>query len=65
MFDDALRIAPDVWHDYHYNRLKAEAPWPQRIVAWRADVEPVGPHVHDDLRRFPRTGWTKSATIAL
>ncbi|MEU7481322.1 DNA internalization-related competence protein ComEC/Rec2 [Lentzea sp. NPDC042327] len=65
VFDDGMRIAPDVWHEYHYNALKAEAPWPQRIVAWRAEVEPVGPHVRDELRRFPRTGWTKSAAITL
>ncbi|SDP53460.1 hypothetical protein [Lentzea jiangxiensis] len=65
VFDDDLRIAPDVWHDYHYNALKAEAPWPQRIAAWRATVEAVGPHVVDGLRRFPRTGWLKTDAIAL
>ncbi|ANZ35424.1 DNA internalization-related competence protein ComEC/Rec2 [Lentzea guizhouensis] len=65
VFDDGLRIAPNVWHEYHYNVLKGEAPWPQRITAWRAEVEPVGPHVHEELRRFPRTGWTKSDSIAL
>ncbi|MFS8103558.1 hypothetical protein LFM09_41190 [Lentzea alba] len=54
-----------MWHDYHYNLLKAEAPWPQRIVAWRANVEPFGPHVMDGLQRFPRTGWTKTDEIAL
>jgi hypothetical protein len=65
VFDDALRVAPDVWHDYHYNALKAEAPWPQRVVAWRATVEPVGPHVVEVLRRFPRTGWLETDAIAL
>ena len=65
VFDDALRVAPDVWHDYHYNALKAEAPWPQRIVAWRATVEPVGPHVVEGLQRFPRTGWLKTDAISL
>ncbi|WP_394613082.1 hypothetical protein JNUCC0626_24345 [Lentzea sp. JNUCC 0626] len=65
VFDDTLRIAPDVWHDYHYNALKAEAPWPQRIVAWRASVTPVGPHVVEGLERFPRTGWLKTDAIAL
>ena len=65
MFDDGLRIAPHAWHDYYYNMLKAEVRWPQRIVAWRADVEPIGPHVLDVLRRFPRTGWLKSDAIFL
>ena len=65
IFDDDLRIAPDVWHDYHYNVLKAEAPWPQRIVAWRANVERVGPHVVEGLERFPRTGWLKTDAISL
>jgi len=65
VFDDDLRIAPHVWNDCHYNELKAEAPWPQRIVAWRANVEPVGPHVLDCLPRFPRTGWAKTDAISL
>jgi hypothetical protein len=65
VFDDGLRIAPHVWNDYHYNVLKAEAPWPQRIVAWRANLEPVGPHVLDGLQRFPRTGWIKTDAISL
>ncbi|MEU0884163.1 hypothetical protein ABZ345_36705 [Lentzea sp. NPDC005914] len=65
MFDDGLRIAPHDWHDYHYNVLKAEAPWPQRIVAWRANVEPIGPHVMEGLRRFPRTGWMRTEAISL
>ena len=65
VFDDELRVAPDVWHDYHYNALKAEAPWPQRIVAWRAAVKPVGPHVVEGLQRFPRTGWLKTDAISL
>lgn len=65
VFDDELRIAPDVWHDYHYNALKAEAPWPQRIVAWRATAERVGPHLVDGLQRFPRTGWLKTDAISL
>ncbi len=64
LFDDGLRIAPHDWHDYHYNVLKAEAPWPQRIVAWRAEVEPIGPHVMDGLQRFPRTGWMQSEAIS-
>ncbi|MEV6243934.1 hypothetical protein [Lentzea sp. NPDC051838] len=65
VFDDGLRIAPHDWHDYHYNVLKAEAPWPQQVVAWRASVEPVGPHVVADLQRFPRTGWLQSEAISL
>ncbi|WP_143467086.1 hypothetical protein [Lentzea kentuckyensis] len=65
VFDDDLRIAPHVWNDYHYNMLKAEAPWPQRIVGWRANVEPVGPHVLEGLQRFPRTGWLKTDAISL
>lgn len=64
LFDDGLRIAPQDWHDYHYNVLKAEAPWPQRVVAWRAEVEPVGPHVVEALQRFPRTGWMQSEAIS-
>jgi hypothetical protein len=65
VFDDALRIAPHDWHNYHYNLLKAESPWPQRIVAWRADVEPTGPHVMEGLQRFPRTGWMQTDAISL
>ncbi|GAB2861621.1 hypothetical protein [Lentzea nigeriaca] len=64
MFDDALRIAPHDWRNYHYNLLKAESPWPQRIVAWRADVEPFGPHVMEGLQRFPRTAWMQSEAIS-
>ena len=63
--DDDLRIGPEDWDDYHYNALKAEAPWPQRIVAWRATVEAVGPRVVDGLQRFPRTGWLQTDAIAL
>lgn len=65
VFDDDLRIARNVWHAYHYNQLKAEVPWPQRIVAWRAEAEPIGPHLLDGLCRFPRTGWTRSGAISL
>lgn len=65
MFDDGMRIAPDVWHDYHYNAVKAGSHWPQRVVAWRAETELIGPHVLEELRRFPRSGWLKSASIAL
>lgn len=65
IFDNDLRVAPDVWHDYHYNMLKAEAPWPQQIVAWRAEVVPIGPHVLAALQSFPRGGWLKTDVIAL
>jgi hypothetical protein len=64
VFDDALRIAPHDWSAYHYNVLKAESPWPQRVVAWRADVEPIGPHVMEGLQRFPRTGWLQTEAIS-
>ncbi|GGU75521.1 hypothetical protein [Lentzea flava] len=64
MFDDALRIAPHDWHAHYYNLLKEEAPWPQRIVAWRANVEPIGPHVMEGLQRFPRTGWMRTDAIS-
>lgn len=65
VFDDDLRIAPNVWHDYHYNALKAETPWPKRVVAWRAETEPIGPHTLPGLCHFPHTAWTKSDAISL
>jgi hypothetical protein len=64
VFDDGLRIAPPDWHAYPYNELKAESPWPQRIVAWRAELEPVGPHVMEGLKPFPRTGWKQTEAIS-
>lgn len=65
VFDDDLRIAPHDWHAHHYNMLKAEAPWPQRIVAWRANANPIGPHVMEGLlQRFPRTGWLQTDAIS-
>lgn len=64
LFDDALRFESDDWQEYHYNALKAEAPWPQRVVAWRAEVEPIGPHVMEVLQRFPRTGWLQTDAIS-
>lgn len=65
IFDDDLRVAPHAWHDHHYNVLKADAAWPQKIVAWRAEVVPVGPHVLAVLQSFPRSGWVRTDKIAL
>ena len=65
VLDNELRIGPAEWHAHRYNALKAESPWPQRIVAWRATVVPVGPHVIARLGCFPRTGWMTTNTIVL
>ncbi|PRY36189.1 hypothetical protein [Umezawaea tangerina] len=65
LFDDDLTIDDLPWHTHAYNRAKAVAPWPQRLVAWRTTTESVGPHVLPELTRFPRTGWLRSDRIAV
>lgn len=65
VFDDSLRMGPDEWKAHPYNVLKAEFLWPQRVVAWRATLVAVGPHVLAGLGRFPRTGWLTTDTITL
>ncbi|MDQ2585959.1 hypothetical protein CKY47_18585 [Saccharothrix yanglingensis] len=66
LFDDDLAMAPEEWYAERYNRGKSARPWPQSVTAWRAVVtERVGPYVLPGLTAFPRTGWLRSAGIAL
>ncbi|WNV83318.1 hypothetical protein [Umezawaea sp. Da 62-37] len=65
LFDDDLTIDDLPWHTHAYNRAKAAAPWPQKLVAWRTAKESIGPHVLPELTRFPRTGWLRSDRIAM
>ncbi|MEU5690481.1 hypothetical protein [Actinosynnema sp. NPDC020468] len=66
LFDDDLAIPPDDWHSHRYNKVKADAPWPQRLTAWRIATEPFGPQLLPPGRmRFPRSGWLRTAELAL
>jgi hypothetical protein len=65
LFDDQLTIDYEAWSTNAYNRVKASAPWPQRVTAWRVVTEPVGPHFLPELLRFPHSGWLRSARIGL
>lgn len=65
LFDDELTIPIEDWRARGYNKIKADAPWPQLVTAWRITTEQVGPHVLPELARFPRSGWLRSSSIAL
>ncbi|GLZ34047.1 hypothetical protein Lesp02_62340 [Lentzea sp. NBRC 105346] len=65
LFDDQFTIEDDAWHANVYNRMKSQAPWPQKVTAWRTTVNQVGPHVIRDLGRFQHTGWKRTDKIAL
>lgn len=60
LFDDEFSIDQITWWANDYNHIKAKAPWPQFVTAWRSLIEPVGPYVPDDLGRFQSTGWRRT-----
>ncbi|TWP47361.1 hypothetical protein FKR81_32095 [Lentzea tibetensis] len=64
LFDDEFTIDQVTWWANDYNQIKAKAPWPQFVTAWRGLVEPVGPYV-PDVGRFPSTCWRRADEIPL
>jgi len=65
LFDDDLSIDYAAWSTNAYNRRKANAPWPQLVIAWRVTTEPAGPHFLPELLRFPYSGWQRTTRIGL
>lgn len=65
LFNDDFTIDEEAWHANGYNKIKASAPWPQLVTAWRSRNERVGPYVLEELGRFPRTGWLRTLKIAM